>query len=1071
MCWRSRKPGITGGQFRRWLHIDEDTIVPSNKQLHLISGEFFYGTHLLRRSASERRQEYETMEGLKTLQPDTSPPAFEIQASQKNQRPSSSGKLLQLTPLWEYIVKNQRIPPEIDKDVLFAELAARLCDLEWEVRGHALRVLVDLIPVMELSELDRYMMPVLLKELTCNLGHSALSVRKGALDTLGVYLNHSADPEKVLRNIIVEGLENQTSSSAVKGNIAMGVILSIPSLVSPLLTPKNGIVLVSQTGLIHLVSALSKKLVQDAYQEQSLKTLVRIREMVGEARFDRFLEGFHPQCKKDFDILCQAYDVRMHLGDSGIDLHVPVTAEDPLFKVTGSNTEHGYWSDGSSPAASPVSVSPEDTVFRDQNQNLIFVGDKSSSSENVADSPPCTKDDNTGGNNPINKMNHLTRREAEDYERDNTFDGEDVMKNDLGRRQTFSQTAGIQGIICGRSYADEEEEEEKIEVEIEERNVSLLENKEREEEAVTAIEGDPLEERALNFSRVVLETEIKFNEDAAIMMTILEEGNALRREEMNPDETGSVDQDEVTEYAKDTGNGRDDEGYRVYNNDFVMKVLTDDEDYNDDDDVTVPDQPFRRTPRRVRFGGEMVMMRTPDSEETAVDQQDGDRNPPGVGVDGDVSGGYPEGRSGSAEQSTGGGAIRAVITDTSRDSTLCTTETLLPESTRQEAIQCSRDDTLCELKRWSIVEERGDVAHSTMLEDSGQNCTAFREDAVIIDTKHDSLDGTGRGSIQDSTERPLRGSVQESKQDSVENTQLGSGGVGMKMSTPECSDNTSCHSLQASIEDSVVNGKSVSIKDGKRESLRDGTYGCVQGTRHDLTESVGQETIVQDAQQHCVENGRNCLVKEARTEVMDYRRRGCVRDFRHDSTESVAHRRAQYEKQDSVEETLYGATGDFGHQQEETRSVQQSHIPLPITPARNKPKDHKRRSSLYRKRQKALDSETSTDTLQQSSDQAESTRAEQDYEQSVHEARTGATACVGGREYSGQNWEELGIVTQSVLDDLHDQVMFIDLKLNVVSTVLSTRTDCCYTTHIVHIVYLCSSIRFSNQTAFVCWSL
>lgn len=1027
--------------------------MPSNKQLHLISGEFFYGTHLLRRSASERRQEYETMEGLKTLQPDTSPPAFEIQANQKNQRPSSSGKLLQLTPLWEYIVKNQRIPPEIDKDVLFAELAARLCDLEWEVRGHALRVLVDLIPVMELSELDRYMMPVLLKELTCNLGHSALSVRKGALDTLGVYMNHSADPEKVLRNIIVEGLENQTSSSAVKGNIAMGVILSIPSIVSPLLTPKNGIVLVSQTGLIHLVSALSKKLVQDAYQEQSLKTLVRIREMVGEARFDRFLEGFHPQCKKDFDILCQAYDVRMHLGDSGIDLHVPVTAEDPLFKGTGSKTGQGYSSDGSSPAASPVSISPEDTVFRDQNQNLIFVGDKSSSSENVADSPPCTKDNNTGGINPIYKMNHLTRTENVDYERDNTFDGEGLMKNDLGRRQTLSETAGIQRIICDRSYADEDEEEEKIQVEIEERKVSLLENKEREEEALTMIEGDAMDERALNFSRIVLETEIKFNEDAAIMMTILEEGNMLRREEMNLDETGSVDQDEVTVYAKDTGTGMDDEGYMVYNNDFVMKVLTDDEDYNDDDDVAVQDQPFRRTPRRVRFGGEMVMMRTPDSEE-AVDQQDGDRNPPEVSVDGDDSGGYPEGHNGSAEQSAGGGAIRAVITDTSQDSTLCTTETLLPESTRQEAIQCSRADTLCELKRWSRVEEIADVAHGTVLEYSGQNSTPFREeDTVIIDTKHDSLDGTGRDSIQDSIERPLRGSVQESKQDSAENVQLGSGGVGMKNSTLNCSDNASFHSLQASIQDSVVNGKCVSIKDGKRESSGDGTYGCVQGTRHDSTESVGQEAVVQDAQQRCVENGSNSLVKEARKEVLDCRRRGCVQDFRHDSTESVGLGRAQYEKQDSAEGTLYGATGDFGHKQEETRSVKQSHIPLPITPARNKPKDHKRRSSLYRKRQKVANSETSNDTLQQSSDRAESTRDEQDHGQSVNEARTGATTCVDGREYSGQNWEELGIVTQSVLDDLHDQVMFAYLKLNVVSTVLTARTDCYYTTHFVHIVY------------------
>jgi hypothetical protein len=919
------------------------------------------------------------MEGLKTLQPDTSPSAFEIQASQKNQRPSSSGKLLQLTPLWEYVVKNQRIPPEIDKDVLFAELAARLCDLEWEVRGHALRVLVDLIPVMELSELDRYMMPVLLKELTYNLGHSALSVRKGALDTLGVYLNHSADPETVLRNIVVEGLENQTSSSAMKGNIAMGVILSIPSLVSPLLTPKNGIVLVSQTGLTHLVSALSKKLVQDTYQEQSLKTLVRIREMVGEARFDRFLEGFHPQCKKDFDILCQVYDVRMHLGDSGIDLHVPIPAQDSLFKGTRPNTGHGYWSNGSSPAASPLSISPEDTVFRDQNQNLIFVGDKSSSSENVADSPISPKDGNTGGINSMNEVDHLTRTEAENYELDNTFDGEGIMEDGFGKRQTFSEeAAGIQGIICDRIYA-EDEEGEKLQVEIEERAVSLLDSKDYEEEAVTMIEGDSLDEEALNFSRVVLETEIKFNEDA-IMMTILEEGNILQREGLNPDETGSVDQDKATVYVKDIGTRRDDEGCRVYNNNFVMKVLTDDEDYNDDDDVAVPDQPFRRTPRRVRFGGEMVMMRTPDSEENTVDQQDGDHNPPRVNEDGKLSCGSPEGHNGSAEENAGGGAIQAVITDTSGFSTLCTKENLLPESSRQEAIQCSRDDTLGESRRqWIVQGTVEDVTHSTMLEDAGQNFSAFRrEDTVIIDVKHNSLDGTRRGSVHDSVEAPHRGSVQESKQDSLEIIQLGSGGVGMRKSAQDCSNNTSCDSLQASTQYSVENGISVSVKDGTRESLGDGRCGCVRGT-----ESVGQE-------------------------------------------------RVQDRKQGSVEETLCGATGDVGHKNEEILSARQSHIPLPITPAKSKPKDHKRRSALYRKRQNVLDSETSTDTLQQSSDQAECTRDKQDYGESVNESRSGANACVGGRECSCQNWEELGIVTQSVLDDLHDQVSSADLQFNVV---------------------------------------
>lgn len=68
-------------------------------------------------------------------------------------------------------------------------------------------------------------------------------------------------------------------------------------------------------------------------------------------------------------------------------------------------------------------------------------------------------------------------------------------------------------------------------------------------------------------ARVVLETEIKFNEETAITMTILEE----------------KDEDE----SEDDGTGKS---------------------------PSSPDK--RKTPRRVRFGGEIVKLRTPDSDET-----------------------------------------------------------------------------------------------------------------------------------------------------------------------------------------------------------------------------------------------------------------------------------------------------------------------------------------------------------------------------------------------------------------------------------------------------------------------
>lgn len=77
-------------------------------------------------------------------------------------------------------------------------------------------------------------------------------------------------------------------------------------------------------------------------------------------------------------------------------------------------------------------------------------------------------------------------------------------------------------------------------------------------------------------ARVVLETEIKFNEETAITMTILEEKN-----------DDSDDEQDIVEAGGDVKDATD--------------VLEEDK---------------RKTPRRVHFGGEIVKLRTPDSDET-----------------------------------------------------------------------------------------------------------------------------------------------------------------------------------------------------------------------------------------------------------------------------------------------------------------------------------------------------------------------------------------------------------------------------------------------------------------------
>jgi hypothetical protein len=675
------------------------------------------------------------------------------------------------------------------------------------------------------------------------------------------------------------------------------------------------------------------------------------------------------------------YDIRMNLGDSGIDLHVPLPGEDLLFEGNGSNTGQGYWSDDSTPAAYPATISPEDAVFRDQNQNVVFLDDKTSSSENMADSPSSLKDDETDVMDSINEVNHLTKAIIEDYGRDNVYGRGGVIENGLRNyRETYSeQTSGIQGILHDRSYT--ENGEEKLEVAIEEGTASLTENKDYEEGSVTVMEGDPFDEGTLNFSRVVLETEIKLNEDAAIMMTILEEGNTSPQEELYPDEPRSVDNSE--EYAEEEREtGADDEGCRMYNNNFIMKVLTDDEDYNDDDDVAVPDQPIRRTPRRVRFGGEMVMMRTPDSEEATVQQQHGDSNP----SQDNVNGGCSEAERGPVEGSTVDGAIQAIIPDTRRDSTICTNDNSLDESSRRKSVSCTRGGS----RGQSVAQEALDNEKQDMLEDSKRE----PKEGTVTEIKQNSEDGTRLHSVQDSPESSLRWSIHEAKQDSVETLPFGSTGGGTRKSSVEdCLGYTRCSPNEASKRDSVTDGR-VLAQHRKRELLGDGRRGSTEDARQDSRESVGQETA-QDTKQGSVENGA-----EER-----------VRDVMETVTQTTA--------------------GDVGQKDEEISFSLQSHIPVPIIPARSKPKDHKRRGSLCRQRQDMRDSYTQ----QQSSDLAEHTQLKQGPGESVdgteddgRETSLGAPEAADRRgdfvvhKYTDQNWEELGIVTESVLEDLHDQV-------------------------------------------------
>lgn len=99
------------------------------------------------------------------------------QLSVEDNRPFQKGLfVLQLTPLWEHIIRTNSLPPHLNVSDMFNEFQERLQENEWQVRQHALRVLVDVLIVM--GQQADYHVGNIIHSLVDNLGHIAPAVRK-----------------------------------------------------------------------------------------------------------------------------------------------------------------------------------------------------------------------------------------------------------------------------------------------------------------------------------------------------------------------------------------------------------------------------------------------------------------------------------------------------------------------------------------------------------------------------------------------------------------------------------------------------------------------------------------------------------------------------------------------------------------------------------------------------------------------------------------------------------------------------------------------------------------------------
>ncbi|KAI4476320.1 hypothetical protein M0804_013688 [Polistes exclamans] len=219
--------------------------------------------------------------------------------------PPPTGTPIQLTPLWEHVVRTRRFPTEIDTRLIFVEISERLRDPEWEVRQHAVRVLMDVMPTLSAEIVDEVMQPVV-PELLNNLGHAAPAVRKGALDALRVYLVHCLDKERIVKNIFRDGFNRRDAQDVFQTNLITGVILSAPSL----LFPSSNSTRPSKDIIKYVTFSLASRLTQVTYQEAIFKSLMKIRETIGTGEFDDIISGYDGELKKHLEVLCKVYNVK-----------------------------------------------------------------------------------------------------------------------------------------------------------------------------------------------------------------------------------------------------------------------------------------------------------------------------------------------------------------------------------------------------------------------------------------------------------------------------------------------------------------------------------------------------------------------------------------------------------------------------------------------------------------------------------------------------------------------------------------------------------------------------------------
>jgi len=161
--------------------------------------------------------------------------------------------------------------PFSDPVLVFQGLSAALEDEEWDTRYQCVKVVGDLIPLLEMSDVDLCMHEVL-PQMIRRLGDAKITVSMAATCTLSTYTEYTTDIQLLYDSIVHHGLKSDDHK------LKLSVIDTVPSLVQA----SYG----RRPNLEHLIASLVE-LTFDAQFLQPVETCLRkISLCIGMAEFD-----------------------------------------------------------------------------------------------------------------------------------------------------------------------------------------------------------------------------------------------------------------------------------------------------------------------------------------------------------------------------------------------------------------------------------------------------------------------------------------------------------------------------------------------------------------------------------------------------------------------------------------------------------------------------------------------------------------------------------------------------------------------------------------------------------------